>query len=81
MIVDGTAVEGMIVVGAIVDGITVGNVVDGIAVGIIVVGVIVDGITVGDVGGNVGKYVGMGLPHTQWTVIDSDESLPPPPSK
>ena len=29
MIVDGTAVEGMKVVGAIVDGITVGNVVDG----------------------------------------------------
>ena len=80
MIVDGSAV-GIIVEGVIVDGITVGDEVDGSAVGIIVEGVIVVGITVGDVGDNVGKYVGMGLPHTQWTVTVSDESLPPPPSK
>jgi len=48
------------------------------------VGIIVDGITVGDVGDNVDKNVGpggMGSPHTQWTVTDSDETLPPPPSK
>jgi hypothetical protein len=79
-VVDGVAV-GIIVEGMIVDGITVGDVVDGKEVGIIVEGVIVDGIAVGDVGDNVGKYVGMGSPHTQWTVIDSDETLPPPPSK
>ena len=63
----------------------VGEIVDGTEEGeVVVVGVIVDGITVGDVGIDVGKDVGpggMGLPHTQWTVNVSDETLPPPPSK